>query len=104
MMGSGICANKGDAREANKLRRETMPVRISGARSAMVRRLPHDVGAQHLYVIGSFERRGLRNRLAAHTAPHLSHRIVFMVAHPNEELGGEGVDKADAALQQRRCR
>ena len=26
-----------------------------------------------------------------------------MVAHPNEEFGGDGVEIADAAIQQRRC-
>src|ERR1035441_6843283 len=62
------------------------------------RRLPHRVAREHLHVVGALEGSGLRHRIAAHAALHLLDGIVLMLAHPHQQLGGDGIEEGDAAI------
>src|ERR1039457_7523415 len=61
--------------------------------------LPHCVTRQHLHVVGALEGAGLRDGVAAHAALHLLEGIVLVLAHPHQQLGGDGIEEGDAAFE-----
>src|ERR1035438_5503921 len=62
-------------------------------RQPLWRRLSHGVAGEHLHVVGALEGSGLRHRIAAHAALHLLDGIVLVLAHPHQQLGGDGSEE-----------